>query len=129
MAVGDYLNRSIEGWAKGDTQIPTGSLAENSRLDDSNSGKITKQAVGEYLSGLWQIVEGIRGKTNGPLLLSVHLPAADRLGQDHRDQARCTAALDSRPFLSPVPSGTVAADSRPSLLWELGVGNAGCRQL
>ena len=53
MAVGDYLNRYIEGWTKGDTQIPTGSLADNNHLDD-------------------------------PLLLSVHLPAADRLGQDHR---------------------------------------------
>ena len=71
MAVGDYLNRYIEGWTKGDTQIPTGSLAENNHLDDSNSGKITKQAVGEYLNGLWQIVEGIRGKTNDPLLMRV----------------------------------------------------------
>ncbi len=49
MAVGDFLNRYIEGWTKGDTQIPTGSLAENNHLDDSNSGKITKQAVDEYL--------------------------------------------------------------------------------
>ena len=71
MAVGDYLNRYIEGWIKGDTQIPTGSLAENNLLDDSNSGKITKQALGEYLNGLWQIVEGIRGKTNDPLLMRV----------------------------------------------------------
>jgi len=47
MAVGDFLNRYIEGWTKGDTQIHTGSLAENNHLDDSNSGKITKQAVGE----------------------------------------------------------------------------------
>ena len=70
-AVGDYLNRYIDGWTKRDTQIPTGSLAKNNYLDDSNSGKITKQAVGEYLNGLWQIVEGIRGKTHDPLLMRV----------------------------------------------------------
>ncbi len=47
MAVGDFLTRYMAGWTKGDTQLPTGSLAENNHLDDSNSGKFTKQAVGE----------------------------------------------------------------------------------
>ena len=68
MAADDYLNQYAEGWTKGDTQIIMGSLADSFQLDDPNAGKITKQAFSEYLSGMWQMVEGIRGKTGDPLL-------------------------------------------------------------
>jgi len=52
MDAGNYLNQYIEGWTKGDALILKGSLADSYYLDDPNSGKITKQAVGEYLNGL-----------------------------------------------------------------------------
>ena len=68
MAAGDYLNQYAEGWTEGDTQIIMGSLADSFQLDDPNAGKITKPALAEYLTGMWQMVEGIRGKTNDPLL-------------------------------------------------------------
>ena len=68
MAAGDYLNQYAEGWTKGDAQIIVGSLADSYHLDDPNAGMITKQALPEYLAGMWQMVEGIRGKTNDPLL-------------------------------------------------------------
>ena len=68
MAIGDYLNQYAEGWTKGDAQIIVGSLADSFQLDDPNAGKITKQALAEYLTGMWQMVEGIRGKTSDPLL-------------------------------------------------------------
>ena len=68
MAAGDHLNQYAEGWTKGDAQIIVGSLADSFELDDPNAGKITKQALAEYLAGMWQMVEGIRGKTSDPLL-------------------------------------------------------------
>ncbi|HIM78628.1 MAG TPA: nuclear transport factor 2 family protein [Dehalococcoidia bacterium] len=68
MAAGDYLGQYAEGWTKGDAQIITGSLADNYQLDDPNAGMINKQGFAEYLSGMWQVVEGIRGKTSDPLL-------------------------------------------------------------
>ena len=68
MAAGDYLNQYAEGWTKGDVQIITGSLADSYQLDDPNFGNVSKQAFPEYLAGMWQVVEGIRGKTSDPLL-------------------------------------------------------------
>jgi len=68
MAARDYLGQYAEGWTKGDAQIITGSLADNYQLDDPNAGMINKQGFAEYLSGMWQVVEGIRGKTSDPLL-------------------------------------------------------------
>ena len=68
MAAGDYLNQYAEGWTKGDAQIIVGSLADSFELDDPNAGKITKQGLAEYMAGMWQMVEGIRGKTSDPLL-------------------------------------------------------------
>ena len=68
MAAGDYLNQYAEGWTKGDAQIIVGSLADSYQVDDPNAGMITKQALAEYLAGMWQMVEGIRGKTSDPLL-------------------------------------------------------------
>ena len=68
MAAGDYLGQYAEGWTKGDAQIITGSLADSYQLDDPNAGMINKQGFAEYLSGMWQVVEGIRGKTSDPLL-------------------------------------------------------------
>lgn len=68
MASGDYLNQYAEGWTKGDAQIIVGSLADAFQLDDPNFGTITKQTFTDYLGGMWQVVEGIRGKTNDSLL-------------------------------------------------------------
>ena len=68
MAASDYLNQYAEGWTKGDAQIITGSLADSFQFDDPNVGKIDKQGLAEYLGGMWQMVEGIRGKTSDPLL-------------------------------------------------------------
>ncbi len=68
MAAGDYLNQYAEGWTKGDAQIIAGSLADSYQLDDPNAGMINKQAFADYLAGMWQMVEGIRGKTSDPLL-------------------------------------------------------------
>jgi len=68
MAARDYLGQYAEGWTKGDAQIITGSLADNYQLDDPNAGMINKQGFASYLSGMWQVVEGIRGKTSDPLL-------------------------------------------------------------
>ena len=68
MAAGDYLNQYAEGWTKGDAQIIAGSLADNYQLDDPNAGKIDKQGFAEYLAGMWQSVEGIRGKTSDSLI-------------------------------------------------------------
>ena len=66
--MGDYLNQYVEGRTKGDAQILAGSLTDSYQLDDPNAGKITKQALAEHLAGMWQMVEGIRGKTSDPLL-------------------------------------------------------------
>ena len=68
MAAGDYLGQYAEGWTKGDAQIITGSLADSYQLDDPNAGMFDKQAFADYLAGMWQMVEGIRGKTSDPLL-------------------------------------------------------------
>ena len=68
MAAGDYLNQYAEGWGKGDAQIIMGSLADSFQFDDPNAGMISKQAFTEYLAGMWEIVEGIRGKTSDPLI-------------------------------------------------------------
>ncbi len=68
MAAGDYLNQYAEGWTKGDAQIIVGSLADSYQLDDPNAGVIDKQAFAAYLAGMWEMVEGIRGKTGEPLL-------------------------------------------------------------
>ncbi|MCH9016382.1 MAG: nuclear transport factor 2 family protein, partial [Chloroflexi bacterium] len=68
MAAGDYLNQYAEGWTKGDAQIIVGSLADSYQLDDPNAGMINKQAFTEYLAGMWEIVEGIRGKTSDSLI-------------------------------------------------------------
>ena len=51
-----------------DAQIILGSLAENYQLDDPNAGAINKQGFADYLAGMKQVVEGIRGKTDDPLL-------------------------------------------------------------
>ena len=68
MAAGDHLNQYAEGWTKGDAQIIVGSLADSYQLDDPNAGMISKQAFTEYLAGMWEIVEGIRGKTSDSLI-------------------------------------------------------------
>ncbi len=68
MAAGDYLGQYAEGWTKGDAQIIMGSLADSYQMDDPNAGMINKQAFAGYLAGMWEIVEGIRGKTSEPLL-------------------------------------------------------------
>lgn len=68
MATSDYLNQYAEGWTKGDPAILVGSLAESYQLDDPQNGMIPKGGMTEYLAGMWEMVEGIRGKTNDPLL-------------------------------------------------------------
>ena len=68
MPAGDHLGQYAEGWTKGDAQIILGSLAENYQLDDPNAGAINKQGFADYLAGMKQVVEGIRGKTDDPLL-------------------------------------------------------------
>ena len=68
MPAGDYLSQYAEGWTKGDAQIIMGSLADSYQLDDPNAGMIDKQAFEGYLAGMWEMVEGIRGKTSEPLL-------------------------------------------------------------
>ena len=80
MAAGDYLNQYAEGWTKGDAQIIAGSLADSFELDDPNAGMITKQAFAEYLAGMWQMVEGIRGKTSDPLLEITELVTQEEQG-------------------------------------------------
>ncbi len=80
MATGDYLNQYAEGWTKGDAQIVAGSLAESYQLDDPNFGTITKQTFADYLSGMWQMVEGIRGKTSDPLLELTELVTKEEQG-------------------------------------------------
>ena len=80
MAAGDYLNQYAEGWTKGDAQIIVGSLADSFELDDPNAGKITKQALAEYMAGMWQMVEGIRGKTSDPLLEITELVTQEEQG-------------------------------------------------
>ena len=37
-------------------------------MDDPNTGTINKQGFADYLAGMRQGVEGIRGKTDDPLL-------------------------------------------------------------
>ncbi len=66
--MGDYLNQYVEGRTKGDSRILAGSLTDSYQLDDPDAGKITKQVLAEYLAGMWQMVDGIRGKTSDPLL-------------------------------------------------------------
>ena len=68
MAASDYLNQYITGWTKGDAQTIVSTLAEDYQFDDPNAGTFTKQAMTEYVAGMWQVVEGIRGKTSDPLL-------------------------------------------------------------
>ena len=45
-----------------------GSLADTYQLDDPNTGTINKQGFADCLAGMRQVVEGIRGKTDDPLL-------------------------------------------------------------
>ncbi len=68
MAAGDYLGQYADGWTKGDAQIIVASLADSYQLDDPNAGMFDKQAMSDYLAGMWQMVEGIRGKNSDPLL-------------------------------------------------------------
>ena len=80
MAAGDYLNQYAEGWTKGDVQIIVGSLADSYQLDDPNAGMINKHAFAESLAGMWQMVEGIRGKTSDPLLEVTEVVTQDEQG-------------------------------------------------
>ena len=68
MPSGDHLGQYAEGWTKGDAQIIVSYLADSFQLDDPNAGTINKQGFADYLAGMWQVVEGIRGKNNDPLL-------------------------------------------------------------
>ena len=80
MPAGDYLGRYAEGWTKGDSQIILGSLADSYQLDDPNAGTINKQRFADYLAGMWQVVEGIRGKTNDSLLAITDVVTTEEAG-------------------------------------------------
>ena len=80
MAAGDKLNQYAEGWTKGDAQIIVGALADSFQLDDPNAGKITKPGMTEYLAGMWEIVESIRGKTSDPLIELTEIVTQDQEG-------------------------------------------------
>ena len=68
MPAADHLGQYAEGWTKGDAAIIVGSLDDSYQLDDINVGMISKTAFSDYLAGFKDTVEGIRGKSNDPLL-------------------------------------------------------------
>lgn len=80
MAKSDHLNKYAEGWIKGDASIIVSSLDDAYQLDDPNAGIISKQAFPEYLAGMLQTVETMRGKTQDPLL-----EVSELLTQDAED--------------------------------------------
>ena len=80
MPAGDYLGQYAEDWTKGDSQIILGSLADSYQLDDPNAGTINKQGFADYLAGMWQVVEGIRGKTNDSLLAITGVVTTEEAG-------------------------------------------------
>ena len=71
MARADFLQQYAEGWSKGDANIVTASLDDNYQLDDPNSGSIPKTGFSEYLAGLVELVDKIRGTSGQQPLLEL----------------------------------------------------------
>lgn len=61
MARTDFLQQYAEGWSKGDANIIVASLDDSFHLDDPNSGSIPKTGMREYLAGMVELVDNIRG--------------------------------------------------------------------
>ena len=61
MARADFLQQYAEGWSKGDANIVAATLDDNYQLDDPNSGTIPKTGISEYIAGLVELVDNIRG--------------------------------------------------------------------
>ena len=61
MARADFLQQYAEGWSKGDANSIVASSDDNYQLDDPNSGSVPKTRLSEYLAGLVELVDNIRG--------------------------------------------------------------------
>ena len=61
MARADFLQQYAEGWSKGDASIVVASVDDSYQLDDPNSGSIPKTGLSEYVAGLVELVDNIRG--------------------------------------------------------------------
>jgi len=63
MSASDHLTTYAEGWTKGDAAMILRSLSDDYTLDDPNTGKIAKRAIGDYLEKLKQAVHSARGSS------------------------------------------------------------------
>ena len=71
MARADFLQQYAEGWSKGDANIVAATLDDNYQLDDPNSGTIPKTGISEYIAGLVELVDNIRGASGQQPLMEV----------------------------------------------------------
>ena len=61
MSAADHFGTYAEGWTKGDADTILKAVADNFIFDDPNAGKIAKKAFAEYLSGMKEMVQSLRG--------------------------------------------------------------------
>jgi hypothetical protein len=60
MTIPDYIATYSEGWTLGDSEKIMSVVSDNMVLDDPNTGKITREALPNYIAGLKNAVEELR---------------------------------------------------------------------
>ena len=61
MSAADHLGTYAEGWTNGDSDTILKAVADDFTFDDPNAGKIAKIGFAEYLSGMKETVQSLRG--------------------------------------------------------------------
>ena len=60
MTIPDYIATYSEGWTLGDSEKIMSVVSDNMVLDDPNVGKITREALPDYIAGLKNAVDELR---------------------------------------------------------------------
>ena len=60
MNIQDYIATYAEGWALGDSDMIMSAVSPSMVLDDPNVGKITRDALPDYIAGLKNAVAELR---------------------------------------------------------------------
>jgi hypothetical protein len=60
MTVHDHIATYAEGWTLGDSEKIMSVVCDNMVLDDPNVGKITREALPDYIAGLKNAVDELR---------------------------------------------------------------------
>ena len=60
MTVQDHIATYAEGWTLGDSEKIMSVVSDNMVLDDPNVGKITREALPDYIAGLKNAVDELR---------------------------------------------------------------------